>query len=57
MEITSKRPEGIEIINTLANADGNKGGSASTLTTYIGSPHYEVVVNAENNKVPERLMK
>ena len=56
MEITSKRPEGIEIINTLANADGKKGG-ASTLITYIGAPHYEVVVNAENNKVLERLMK
>lgn len=56
MEITSKRPEGIEIINTLANADGNKGG-ASTLITYIGAPRYEVVVNAENNIVPERLMK
>jgi translation initiation factor 2 alpha subunit (eIF-2alpha) len=57
MEVTSKRPEGIEIINTLANADGNKGGSASTLITYIGAPHDEVAANAENNKVPERLTK
>ena len=56
MEITSKRSEEIEINNTLANADGNKGG-ASTMIAYIGAPHYEVVVNAENNKVPERLMK
>jgi|SRR5215217_987625 len=56
MEITSKRPEGIEIIKkTFAKAKGNKG-AASTIITHIGAPHYEVVVNAENNKVAERLM-
>ena len=56
MEITSKKPEGIEMIkNTLANAEGNKGG-ASIIITYIGAPRYRVVVNAENFKVAERSM-
>ena len=56
MEITSKKPERIEMIkNTLANAEGNKGG-ASTIITYIGAPRYRVVVNAENFKVAERSM-
>jgi len=56
MDITSKKPEGIEVIkNTLANAEGNKGG-ASTTITYIGAPRYRVVVNAENFKVAKRLM-
>lgn len=56
MEITSKKPEGTEIIkNTLANAEGNKSGT-STIITYIGAPRYRVVVNAENFKVAERFM-
>jgi translation initiation factor 2 subunit 1 len=56
MDITSKKPEGIEVIkNTLANAEGNKGG-ASTTITYIGPPRYRVVGNAENFKVAKRLM-
>jgi translation initiation factor 2 subunit 1 len=56
MDITSKKPEGIEVIkNTLANAEGNKGG-ASTTITYICAPRYRVVVNAENFKVAKRLM-
>ena len=56
MDITSKKPEGIEVIkNTLANAEGNKG-AASTTITYIGAPRYRVVVNAENFKIAKRLM-
>jgi translation initiation factor 2 subunit 1 len=56
MEITSKKQDGIEIIkNTLANAEGNKGG-ACTSTTYIGAPRYRIVVNAQNFKVAERFM-
>ena len=56
MEITSKKPDGIEIIeNTLTNAEGNKGGASSTLT-YIGASCYRIVVNAENFKLAERSM-
>jgi translation initiation factor 2 subunit 1 len=56
MEITSKKPDGIEIIkNTLASAEGSKGGASSTIT-YIGAPRYRIVVTAENFKVAEESM-
>ncbi len=57
MEITSKKPDGIEIIkNTLASAEGSKGGVSSTIK-YIGAPRYRIVVTAENFEVAEKFMK
>jgi translation initiation factor 2 subunit 1 len=56
MQITSKRPDGIEMIkNTLACIEGHKGGAA-TIVTYIGAPRYRIVVRAENFKVAEKFM-
>ena len=56
MEITSKKPDGIEIIRTtLANVEGSKGAANSTIT-YIGAPRYRIVVTAENFKVAEKFM-
>jgi translation initiation factor 2 subunit 1 len=56
MEITLKKPNGIEIIkSTLANAEGSKGIANSTIT-YIGAPRYRIVLTAENFKVAEKFM-
>ena len=56
MEISSKKPDGIEIIKaTLAGVESSKGG-AKTQVTYIGAPRYRIVVTAENFKVAEKSM-
>ena len=56
IEVTSKRPDGIEIIkNTLAAIEGGKGGATTTIT-YVGAPRYRIVVSAENFKVAEKYM-
>jgi len=56
MEISSKKPDGIEIIkSTLAGVESSKGG-ATTAVTYVGAPRYRIVVTAENFKVAEKSM-
>lgn len=56
MEISSKKPEGIEMIKTtLASVESSKG-SAATEVTYVGAPRYRIVVTAENFKVAEKSM-
>jgi len=56
MEISSKKPDGIEMIkSTLGSAESSKG-SASTSVTYIGAPRYRIIVMAENFKVAEKTM-
>ena len=56
MEISSKKPDGIEAIKgTLAGVESSKGG-AKTEVTYIGAPRYRIIVTAENFKVAEKSM-
>jgi translation initiation factor 2 subunit 1 len=56
MEISSKKPAGIEIIkNTLASLEGHKGG-ATTIITYIGAPRYRIIVGAKNFKIAEKFI-
>ncbi len=56
MEISSKKPDGIENIKgTLAGVESSKGG-AKTEVTYVGAPRYRIIVTAENFKVAEKSM-
>ncbi len=56
MDITSKKPDGIEMIKSLMSGVESSKGSAKTEVTYIGAPRYRVVVTAENFKVAEKAM-
>lgn len=56
MELSSRKPDGIELIKTvLAGVESSKG-STKTQVTYIGAPRYRIVVTAENFKVAEKSM-
>jgi translation initiation factor 2 subunit 1 len=56
MEISSKKPDGVEMIkSTLAGVENSKGSTATTIT-YVGAPRYRIVVTAENFKVAEKSM-
>lgn len=56
MEISSKEPDGIEVIkSTLASAEGGKGATRTSVT-YVGAPRYRIIVTAENFKFAEKAM-
>jgi translation initiation factor 2 subunit 1 len=56
LEVSSRKPDGIEIIkSTLVGVESSKGG-ATTTVMYVGAPRYRIIVTAENFKVAEKSM-
>lgn len=56
MEISSREPDGIEVIKgALASTEGGKGATHTTVT-YVGAPRYRIIVTAENFKLAEKAM-
>lgn len=57
LEISSKKPDGIEIIkNVLSDAEKGKSGSAEINIVYIGAPKYRITIRAENFKIAEKAL-
>jgi translation initiation factor 2 subunit 1 len=58
MEISSKKPDGIEIIkNVLIDAsEGSKANPSTINIAYVGAPRYRIGVKAESFKMAEKAM-
>ena len=58
MEVSSKKPNGIEIIKSvLIDAEeGTKTNPSTISIAYIGAPRYRIAVKAENFKMAEKAM-
>lgn len=56
LEISVKKPEGIDIIKSvLSSIEANKTG-ANVRVTYIAAPRYRLIVAAENFKIAEKTL-
>ena len=58
LEISSKKPDGIEVIrNVLVDAEQVTKSNPSTISiAYLGAPRYRIAVKSENFKVAEKAM-
>ena len=58
IEISSKKPDGIEIIKSVLidAAEGTKANPSTINIAYVGAPRYRIAVKAENFKMAEKAM-
>jgi translation initiation factor 2 subunit 1 len=58
MEISSKKPDGIEIIKSVLidASEGSKANPSTINIAYIGAPRYRIGVKAESFKMAEKAM-
>jgi translation initiation factor 2 subunit 1 len=58
MEISSKKPDGIEIIKSVLidAAEGVKTNPSTISIAYVGAPRYRIAVKAESFKMAEKAM-
>ena len=56
MDISTKKPDGIELIKSTLSGVENSKSAANTSVTYIGAPRYRIIVTAENFKIAEKTM-
>ena len=58
MEISSRKPDGIEIIKSVLidASEGSKANPSTISIAYIGAPRYRIAVKAENFKMAEKAM-
>jgi translation initiation factor 2 subunit 1 len=58
MEISSKKPDGIEIIKSVLidASEGSKANPSTIGIAYVGAPRYRIAVKAENFKMAEKAM-
>jgi len=56
VEITCRKPTGVEIIKeALSDAEESKG-DAKVMISYIGAPKYRITVNSDNFKTAEKVL-
>lgn len=58
LEVTSNRPDGIEVIrNVLGDAEqGTKSNPSNITVHYLGAPRYRITIKSENFKTAEKAM-
>ena len=58
MEISSKKPDGIEIIKSVLidASEGTRSNPSTINIAYVGAPRYRIAVKAENFKMAEKAM-
>lgn len=56
LEITCRKPNGIEIIKEVMRSVEDSKSGANVAISYIGAPKYRIMVNADNFKTAEKVL-